>query len=255
MVLNIDTIEANPGPFKGLIYGPPGVGKTKLCGSFEVHDPGSVLVVDSERGARTFLNHPELRKINVMPVGKYDEVWELHEALLAGKYPEFKTIVIDSISELQKRHMDEHLKKMAKRDSKRSPFLAYQNDYKENTEIMRAIVVQYCDLPGRNLIITAHAVEQQDESDGSILIRPAVTPKLASTLHGLMDFVGYLSLDISPKGEERRTLQVQPSRRITAKTRLAFKEAIIKDPTAEMILKANAYERVEESSTLIPDVA
>ncbi len=96
-------------------------------------------------------------------------------------------------------------------------------------------MMAYRDLE-RNLIIVCHEKEEKDESDGILKIRPAVTPKLGDTLMGLMDIVGHLTLEIDKEGNQTRYLQVSPSRRVSAKTRIGGLASVITNPTMDMFI-------------------
>jgi phage nucleotide-binding protein len=241
MALEIKSVDEDPGPWKILLYGPSGSGKTVLGASF----PG-VLVVDVERGSRSLLNHPELRGVKTLKVKSYEDVFELFWKLKAGEFPEIETVMIDSISELQMRHLDETLDKISKKDRNRSRFLPFQNDYKENTQTIRGVVTMFRDLD-RNLILTAHDIEVRDEANGTILIRPEATPKLASTIRGIMDAICYLTAEPDNKGNPQRRLRVQPNKRILAKSRLNFGVNVVENPTAKDILEAAKYMLPDEA--------
>lgn len=236
----IQTVSEKPPYLKLLVYGEPGVGKTV----FAAGSPNP-LFIDAEHGTLSLLNHPELKNVLVLPLHDWAEIEKLFWELQAGAFPEVETIVIDSISELQKRQMDDLLREAAKQDLKRNPYLPFQQDYKINTEVLRRLVVSLRDLD-RNLIVTAHATEQQDESDGRIYLRPAVTPKLSSTLTGIMDVVGYLSLDIDKEGNQTRRLQTMPSKRVIAKSRLNL-PPVIENPTFADLLTAESAEQKENN--------
>ncbi len=113
--------------FKHAYYGSPGSGKTCLAS----HAPGALLI-DTEHGALSLRNHPELANVRVFPVGEFDDLtrifWELKDDT---KYPEIETIIIDSFSELQKRAMDEDLKKSSVIDRKKDPYLPIGKDYQK----------------------------------------------------------------------------------------------------------------------------
>lgn len=222
-----------PRPIKMLIYGMPGVGKTVFAAGAP-----KPLFVDAEHGTRSLLNHPELKDIPVLPLSNFNEVDALFWQLKAGELPDRETIVIDSISELQKRNMDQLLDIASERDRNRNKFLPLQQDYHMNTEVLRRLVVSYRDLD-RNLIVTAHVTESQDDSTGIMVVRPAVTPKLANTLEGIFDVVGYMTLEHTAQGPKRK-LQIMPDRRVKAKTRVGGLPAVIENPTFAMFQEANA---------------
>lgn len=232
----ISSVSEKPPHLKILVYGDPGVGKTVFAAGAP-----APLFIDAEHGTRSLLNHPEFKNVLVLPLRSWEDLENLFLEIRAGEFDDIETIVIDSISELQKRQMDELLKAAAAKDRNRNPYLPFQQDYKENTEILRRLVVSFRDLE-KNLIITAHSQEATDEGTGTIYQRPAVTPKLASTLEGIMDVLGYLSLEIDKDGNQKRSLQVMPSRRIKAKCRIGGLPPIIENPTFNDLLSANSAE-------------
>lgn len=222
-------ISERPPYLKILVYGEPGVGKT--C--FAASSP-TPLVVDAEHGTRSLLNHPELHDVNVLPV--YD--WPTMESLLFGlhnkeeKYNKFETIVVDSVSELQRRVMDEQLKK-----KETEVFVPQGKDYQENTERMRRFANFLRDLP-INLVLTAHVKEQVDDKEGRTYFRPDVTPKLSQSLVGIMDVVGFMRREADPEtGDSIRTLQVVPGPKVIAKSRLNLPEVLV-NPNFKDLLSA-----------------
>jgi phage nucleotide-binding protein len=230
----ITTVE-NRLPFiKVLIYGDPGVGKTVFAGSAP-----KPLFLDVEHGTTSLLNHPELRNTDVITVKNWSDIEEIFWACKNGEVPH-ETIVIDSISELQKRQMDESLERGAKMNPSKSAFLPQMLDYKENTEVLRRMVIAFRDLE-KNLVIVAHSQLDKNEATGDMYWRPAVTPKLSTTLTGFMDVVGYMKKDVVKQGGmdvEMRKLQVHPTAYVVAKTRLGGLPTIIEGPSFQTLLDA-----------------
>lgn len=233
-------VSERPPHVKGLVYGPPGVGKTVFCASAP-----NPLIIDVEHGTRSLLNHPELSSVPVLQVTGIQDITDVFSAFKAGEFPDIETIVIDSMSEYQKRHMDEHLKRAASKDRNRNPYLPHIADYKENTEYLRRLVIEFRDLE-KNLLLTAHDYEDKDESSGSLFYRPAVTPKLAETLEGIMDFMGFYDLEYKKEGEKaKRVLHLAPTRRIRAKCRIGGLPDVIESPNFSDIIKAATENKKE----------
>lgn len=232
-ILNrIKPIHESPPYLKVLLYGEPGVGKTIWAAGAP-----KPIFLDSEYGTRSLLNHPEFARIPVLPVAAFNDVDDFFWEAKAGNI-DAETYVIDSFSELQRRSMDEIMDKNAMQDKSRSLYLPFMQDYKINTEVMRRLITSFRDLDA-NLIITAHALVDKDEGTGALMVRPMVTPKLAQTLHGIFDLVGYMTLEEGDsKTKDVRYLQVMPTRRVVAKTRIGGLPPIIKDPTFKILLDA-----------------
>lgn len=211
---------------KILVYGMPGTGKTV----FSATAPGP-LIVDVEKGAHSINNHPELRSAMAL---EFKSIFQVEQLIgfLTAKEPaldQYETIVIDSFSELQKRDLDEVVRAEAAKDAARNKYLPIGADYNVNTEHMRQIASALRDLD-RHIIVTCHVKEEKDDTTGRLLVRPNLTPKLASTLAGIFDVVGYMST--SGSGDDTvRTLQVHPTANVTAKTRIGGLPAVIENPT------------------------
>ena len=211
------------------IYGPPGTGKTILgCTAPEV-----LLYAVEPNGPLSLRNHPDVKK-NVVKIMEFRSLEQLE--LLIDKIEEvpdafdfFKTLVIDTFSELQKEDLDGILKKEAAADASRNKYIPTGPDYNQNTERMR-MILRKLEKKKKNVVLISHDKEEEDDTTGIIKSRPNLTPKLSGSLAGKMDIIGYLSL--SGSGETaKRSLQVHPTRSITAKTRVGPLPPAVDNPT------------------------
>ena len=232
----IGDITAQDEYLKILIYGDPGVGKTVFTATAP-----DWLMVNIEKGGKVLKNHRELIGENCQGL-EYKSIYQLEQLLKylkadAEPLRKFKTVVIDSFSELQKRDLDEIVAIEAAKDASRNKFLPIGPDYNINTEHMRVIASNLRDLD-RHVIVTCHVKEEKDGDTGAILRRPNLTPKLAGTLAGIFDLVGYYARSVGPDGAEVRTLQVQPTARVVAKTRIGGLPAVLENPTFQVLLDA-----------------
>lgn len=232
------TVAEDSPRLKMLLFGDPGVGKTVLA----AQAPGAILI-DAEHGSLSLNNHKETRDVPRAEVTSWEQVEEIFWDIFDGDpwYDDKETIVIDSYTELQKRNLDDILRKEAAADPSRSAYRATLPQYGENGQVMRRLAVNFRDLK-KNLIITAHAIEDKDESSGALVMRPAVSPKLSETLIGMMDIVGYMTIEDreNENGEIEtvRFLQVHPSRNVRAKCRVGGLPRILENPTFQTLLDA-----------------
>lgn len=229
---------------KLFIWGDNGTGKTKLVA--EAPDP---LFIDTENGTRTLRNHPHLRKIPVIKLrdevtwDTIDKLFWAYKAGKAGKLQDTGTFIFDSMSEGQKRQLDEIVdRRNQSRDLLGKKLLPIGGEYQENTETMRRIISRFRDLDA-HLIVTASMLEERDEATGVVYKRPNVTPKLASMLRGIFDAMLYLEYDAA-SGE--RKLYTAPTPRIAAKSRIGGLPPVMLNPTISQIFYAHAnYEKLD----------
>lgn len=231
---------ANKGPLAGevkspdaigylnlLIYGHPGAGKTYLAGTAMDHAMTTpVLVLDVEGGTVTLRSRKD---IDVIQVRSPEHVKEIHDKLREDNDGYYKTVVIDSLTELQKLDMRAIMEK-AHRDNPRQDIdVPSQREWGKSNEHIRRIVRAFRDLE-MNTIFTALMIEVKDDKTGQVTYYPSVPGKLKAEVPGFLDIVGYLHTAIS--GEEvKRTIQFAQSQRVIAKDRTDSLGSMMDNPT------------------------
>jgi len=202
---------------KVLIYSDPGCGKSVLAGTAPDN-----LFVDAEDGLVSLDNHPDLIPDTVYAYpyksfrGFEAMVQKLNENPVELSH--IKTVTIDTISELHKKGLQE----VTEREWEKSPlannrYVAETEHHTENNEHIRRLVSSLRDLD-RNLILLSHARTVEPKG------RPAKTypdfsEKLANTLAGIVDIVGYMYLK-EVEGKTVRVLRLQGDGVVVAKTRI-----------------------------------
>lgn len=254
---------------KGLFYGKPGAGKTTLLGSSaDVPSMRDVLLLDIESGDLSLHNndriqHPEfISSIPLKSFGSVDLIkdWlQAHckyrdagdeeqlaklEEKVTGKLPQkpkhFRTLLIDSVSELDGLSMNRALgidDSISLDDDIAGAEWAH---YKQNFTRMMILLRRLRDLP-MNVLMSCHTKWVQDEQK-RMHYSPALTGQLKDSIQGLTDIVGFLVEGAPTEGKESpRRLYVQPTPGIKcdAKNRWApYKQAYFDDPTMLSIFKA-----------------
>jgi len=209
-----------------LFYGDPGAGKTYLGGTAEDHpDTSPMLVIDIEGGTLTLRNRPN---IDVVSVRSEKEIVKIHNELHASNNGYYKTVMLDSLTELQKLDMRGIMLELVGRRPDLDPDVPSQREWGKSAEHVRRIVRAFRDLP-MNTIMTALATEFREES-GATRYFPSLPGKLRSEIPGFMDIVGYLYTK-QDKDNTVRTLQVTGSRRVVAKDRTSALGGVIENPT------------------------
>lgn len=206
-------------PFLNLmIYGDSGSGKTLLAGTAAfVKELSPVLFVDVEGGTLTLSHFGEDADIDVVRVEEWRHMQKVYDELYAGKHP-YKTVVIDSLTEMQKLAMSSVLGSGQTIDAVGN--IPEFKDWNINTEQMRRLVRAFRDLK-MNSIFTCLSMEQQDPRRESVVIKkPALTKKLANEIPAFFDVLFYLWVKENKNGPNTRHLQTDKTDRIVAKCRV-----------------------------------
>jgi phage nucleotide-binding protein len=217
-----------------LVYGEPGAGKTYLAGTAQdSSDTRPILFLDVEGGVVTLRKRKD---VDVIRVRSIDEVEKVHNQLFlaADKDRYYKTVIIDSVTELQKLDMRTVMKAAYDRNpDKVDPDVPSQREWGKSRERMTRIIRGFKDLP-LHFIATAMLGSELDEASNTTLYHPAFPGKLRGEVPGYFDVVGYLATKQS--GEEViRTLQVAKTRRVVAKDRTDSLGTLIESPTIPTI--------------------
>jgi hypothetical protein len=218
-----------------LVYGEAGVGKTRLAGSASlVPEMCPVLLLDAEAGALSLAG--DMRDVDVVRVTSAEQVDKIYGSLY-DSCP-YKTVVVDSLSELQKQSMRGIMRAVVAKDSDRDPDIASVREWGKNSEQIRRIVRAFRDLPC-NTIFTALTDESKDERTGITRLRPGLPGKLKGEVSGYVDIVLYMYqkeyLTPSKERETKTLVLTQGTERQVAKDRSGTLPITIESPTMQTI--------------------
>ncbi len=199
---------------KMLVYSPAGHGKTTFVASAQ-EDPRSrpTLILDFEGGVSSIADQ-EIDVIRVRSVNDFEETYQF----LSGGQHDYRTVIIDSLSEIHQLFFLTQLESAAREDSRRHPDVAQQADYSRISIRMRRLIRFYRDLP-MHVLMTAGSRNLEDQITRSTTTIPQMIGSFANELPGLFDIVAYLAL-VEEDGVTSRVLVCQPTERFVAKVRV-----------------------------------
>lgn len=193
-----------------LLHGPSKAGKSFLANTA----PGPRLILDAEgntrflKGKKTYWNntyeappvHDGSWDTCIVYIRDYTALSHVYQWLAAGKHP-FRSIVIDSLSEVQQRCID---------------MLAGSEQMKlqqwgELSRKVSELVRQYRDLlvhPSNPLDAIVYTAMTKQNQDGKWF--PYVQGQLATSLPYYVDVIGYLKAEIKEDGEFTNFLLTKP---------------------------------------------
>lgn len=222
--------------FNLLIYGNPGVGKTRLAGSCDaVPSMRNVLHLDMNGGPLSIREY--YPNVQTLTVTSWKRLQAIYNDLYADASHGFRTVILDTGTEAQKINMveimDKVVKKAKEEDGKdRDPEVPSVREWGISTEQMRRMVRGFRDLP-MNFIMACHVRDDKDEKTGITTKCPDLPGKLARQIAGMFDECWYMYVKEVDKGngdkEELRLLLTRASEKITAKDRTAKLPPIITD--------------------------
>jgi phage nucleotide-binding protein len=183
-----ETTTANVQEFflKALIFGATGKGKTSTAKTL---DTEHTLIISAESGLLPLAG----KKFTVWNIESWDDMAEVYRRLTADDMKaKFKTIFIDSLTEINELAKDRIVKKdrpgLGKEVGKVYDDLMTQQDYQLLQTRMLRMVRAFRDLP-YHVIFTCLESQTKDEKTGEIFIAPSVNGKLALNIGGYFDFV------------------------------------------------------------------
>lgn len=217
-----------------MIYGGSGAGKTLLAGTaVMVKEMSPIFVIDAEEGSFTLNALTEYSdQIEVVSMREWKRMQAVYNDLYTGKHP-FKTVVIDSGTEIQQLAMNDVLGADGKvLDIGITPEF---RDWYKNTEQIRRMVRAFRDLP-MHTIVTALEMDYQDPRTKVQMKRPAFSNKLSQQIPAFFDTVFYLYVkEVSGNEPNRRFCLTDKTDRVVAKCRAQGVPQVIENPTMPVI--------------------
>ena len=234
--------------FKGLIFAPPGHGKTHFLGTAQEDDRTyPMCFLDWESGSETLSG----LDIDVFPLHSWKDADEIIEYLSNGDVVEFKdrtvdfseyrSVGVDSVSEWNRFAQLELLRKEGKQ--RKEPDLLEWKDYNRTSVQMRRTLRRLKDLP-LHIFMSAHAQQREEPRLGRVTL-PELTGQLAEEIAGLVTVSAYLGLSENEDGETERVLLLHDHARYRVKVRTAWKKTVpteIYNPDVTELLDVLGYE-------------
>lgn len=216
--------------FAGCIYGPIGSGKTYLSLQLAqaLTQTGRILYLDSSEGWVT-VSGPgkELAALRAgvtrLRVTTYADFAGVAEALMKNSkgFEDFDVVIMDEATSIADRVIDE-----VAMDIHDDVTQIEGRDYRPVQLLYMQALNRLHDVEGLSVILVCH--DRVDKigkgEDAPTIASPGYPPKLGKEVAKIMHVVAYL--DSTVKGSERgpeyqREVQAQPTRRISAKSRIA----------------------------------
>jgi hypothetical protein len=159
---------------KAVLYGPPGSGKTTMGSTFP-----DVLFLSAESGLLSVRD----KALDVWTIDSWEDLEEAFAFLKAGGH-KYKSVVIDSLTECQKK-LNEHI--VRKFPGKRRDYedLMSMSDWGYSMDRFRRMCRAFRDLPMNVVFI---ALDQTEATEEETVTKPALSGKtLATELMGWVD--------------------------------------------------------------------
>jgi hypothetical protein len=169
----------------------------------------------------------------VLRIRSFQQLGGVFDELKAGK-TKYKTVVLDSITEMQKFGMYDIMKRAIEKDDERDPDLPGIGEWGKNTEQMRRLIRAFRDLPMNTLFIALANADRTNK--GRTIVKPSLSGKLANEIAGFLDIVVYLyKKEIDD--EQHRVMLTMGTEEYIAKDRTDKLPPTIIDPDMEMVHK------------------
>jgi len=214
-----------------LIYGESGVGKTRLAGSSDaVPEMRNVLLIDVEGGTLTLRDtYPNIETIRITT---WSQMQDVYDELYNDRHG-YTTIIIDSLTEIQKMSMSKIMQKLVEEHDERSEEVPGLREWNINLEQTRKFVRAFRDLPV-NTIFTALMRADKNPRTGALRRKPSLSGKIADEVAAFLDIVVYLyAKEID--GEQKRILLCGQTEETIAKDRSNNLPLLIEEPTMAAI--------------------
>jgi hypothetical protein len=173
-----------------LIYGEPGAGKTWLCGSAQLSEyTKPTLFIDVEGGVTTVRHWGD---IDVVQVRTLEQLNEVHGALARDMDSHYKTVIIDSLTELQKLDMSNiMLERWKDKPDRIDRDVPDMYAWGKSGNRLRLMIRKFRDLEC-HVICTCLLASEKEDSTAKLFFYPSLPGKLRAELPGFFDIVGYL---------------------------------------------------------------
>jgi hypothetical protein len=223
-------------PLSLVVFGESGAGKSHLADTA----PGPRLILDVEGGCGFTPSRkvpwdprgpvPKLGPDDsaVVEITKFEDVDRAFQWLPTGKHP-FRSVIIDSLTELQMRAIDMQVGASAQPQGQ---------DWGAILRKVEAHVRGFRDLkmnPIKRIEVLAIVAGVKEKGQKDPTLRPLLTGQIAEKLAYHVDVQGFLTMKLNADGLLERSLQVVPVNNIAAKDRTGRLGTFVASPTIPLL--------------------
>jgi nucleoside-triphosphatase THEP1 len=195
---------------KMLVYGRAGVGKTCFGATFP---KPLILLAEPKLLPDIFRDAVKKNQGKVIKVASYDDILLAVEFLRRDRGQSYQSVVLDSMTEMQKKHMDGILL----RENKTIPEIGH---WGENTNETRRVVREIAELP-LHVLFVCSIREDKDEETGGMHAMPGLTGRMAGEISYYVDILGLMRVKRpapnDPDQSVKRFITTQPGAKFDAK--------------------------------------
>ncbi len=229
--LEVTTVAESPEYINMIVYGNPGAGKTVLAGSADVvPELRPVLFLDVEGG--TFSIRERYPDVEVVRLTSWADMQSVYDGLYKMDHG-YQTVVLDSLTEMQKFSMYNIMRDVIKEHPDRDPEVPSIREWGKNIEQIRKLVRAFRDLP-MNSIFTALAATDKDNKTNMVVTRPSLSGKLAMEVGGFVDIMLYMNTKVVD-GELLRLVQSVGTDSVIAKDRSDNLPTVVENPDMQIL--------------------
>jgi hypothetical protein len=202
-VLTTDQISAQNG-VKCMVYGPSGVGKTRLCATAP-----NPIIISAEKGLLSLRKY----KTAAIEITSVDELNEAYRFCTQSKEGgNYWTVCLDSISEIGEVVLAHLMKTVGAKDPRKA--------YGDLIPVMSGIIRSFRDIPQKHVCVTAKMEQNKDESTGALMFGPSMPGnKVGPQIPYFFDEVFTIRMGKTPEGQLFRYLQTGPDLQYHGKDR------------------------------------
>lgn len=209
--------------FFALLYGSYGTGKTTLISGVakKLAGPtGKILYLDSAEGFASLDNIPTLKKnMTRLQIKDPKDLMTIADAMKSGKpgFRDFKVLLLDEVDSWFEIILHNFVRETTGTLPTEDLPEIEGKHYGPPTAAMLNIINTFKAVDGLHIIMVAHNQERGKEP--KIVTSPSLPPKLMKGINEKVHVVGLVEAAISKDGYTR-TVQVNPSKQVVAKTRI-----------------------------------
>lgn len=185
-IVDVSTIE---NPMRVALYGRTGSGKTTIAASF----PSPLLVdIKEEQGTASV---KDVKGLKVFPADTWDDIEQIYWYLENGEHP-FKTVILDTTTQMQELAIRHVLSKAKKSDEDAGGFGTMTKQmWGDTATLMKTWLINYRGL-GINIVYLAQerifnaGDDAPEDNQIAPEVGPRMMPSVGSTLNAAVDYIG-----------------------------------------------------------------